>query len=167
MKFISRLNVWKRGKKAARHKPLMLLYMLGQMHQGKGHRQSFDEVCKNIKPYKKYVEDPGAEYSGDSWLWYPFWHLHDKNLWQLETRHPAEPLHKQLPCECERIGGTPRPNLKWAKNVKNNLYGGFTEELANRLKYDNEFAMEFSSFLLGCFDSSLHEDLIKDLGISR
>ena len=162
--WVSNLNMWSRGGEVAPHKPLMLLYMLGQIQQGNYPRQLFAHVRKNIMPAKIFVLRSDTK----EWAWYPFWHLHDGKFWRLEAGHKEPPLASQLPPKCPKLGGRLRPSSAWSEKVNGGLYGGFTDQVARLLIADKALISQCIWILLkNNFQPTWHMHLINIFGLFK
>src|SRR5262245_50527103 len=66
-----RLNVWKRGGQRAPHKPLLVLYALGQWQRGDRADLPFREVDRDLTDLLKEFGPPRQAHHPE----YPFWRL--------------------------------------------------------------------------------------------
>jgi putative restriction endonuclease len=93
------LNVWRRGDERAPHKPLLVLYALGQLQAGAGRLIPFDRI---EGPLTRLLEEFGPpRRSAHPEL--PFYHLQTDGVWEIEetvqlTRRKgsSNPLRSEL-----------------------------------------------------------------------
>ena len=84
LKQFGNLNVWRRGDERAPHKPLLVLYALGQVQAGADRLIPFDRI---EEPLTRLLEDFGPpRRSAHPEL--PFYHLQTDGVWDLEERVP-------------------------------------------------------------------------------
>ena len=80
------LNVWRRGDERAPHKPLLVLYALGQIQAGADRLIPFDQV---EGPLTHLLEEFGPpRWSAHPEL--PFYHLQTDGVWEIEERFPLK-----------------------------------------------------------------------------
>ncbi len=105
------LNVWRRGDERAPHKPLLVLYALGQLQAGADRLIQFDRL---EEPLSRLLEEFGPpRKSVHPEL--PFYHLQSDGVWRIEedvslTRRKGSknPLRSELR-KFQIAGGFPQP----------------------------------------------------------
>jgi len=111
-----RLRVWTRGQEPAPHKPLLVLYALGQLHCHKRRVLTFKEVDdalpKLLAIYGSTRTPPQASY--------PFWRLQHDGVWTVTADSELQP----------RASNTdPKRSELLSKNAK----GGFVPDICDKL----------------------------------
>lgn len=143
------LNVWRRGDERAPHKPLLVLYALGQVQAGRDRLIPFDQI---EGPLTRLLDDFGPpRRSAHPEL--PFYHLQNDGVWEIEERIPLT-----------RRQGSKNPLLselrKWS------IRGGFTNEIFEQLKARPEAVRELTRAILSAhFPDSLHQSIACETGI--
>ena len=149
LKQFAELNVWKRGEVRAPHKPLLVLYALGQIQAGAARLIPFDQI---EGPLTRLLEGFGPpRRSAHPEL--PFYHLQTDGVWEIEERMPLtrrrgskNPLRSEL--------------RKWS------IRGGFTDEIFQQLKSRPEAVRELARAILSAhFPDSLHQSIACETGI--
>lgn len=76
------LNVWRRGDERAPHKPLLVLYALGQLQAGAARLIPFDQL---EDPLSRLLEDFGPPRKSP-YPELPFYHLQSDGVWEIDER---------------------------------------------------------------------------------
>jgi putative restriction endonuclease len=143
------LNVWRRGDERAPHKPLLVLYALGQLQAGVGRLIVFDQL---EQPLARLLEDFGPPRKSPH-PELPFYHLQNDGVWEIDEQTPLtrrkgskNPLRTEL--------------RKWR------VAGGFTNDIFDELKRRPEAVRELARELLAAhFPESLHQAILTAVGI--
>lgn len=142
------INIWKRGDQRAPHKPLLILYLLGQYRAGHSRLISFSDVESPLRqllidfgPHRK-VHHPEL----------PFWHLYNDGIWDL--------VNIEIPSE--RIGSA---SVKRSLLIDQNAEGGLKQEFYDQLKDPNIARQVVQVLLDENFPNSVHEDLLSAVGL--
>ncbi len=140
---IQKLSIWKKGDQRAPHKPLLILYALGQMQADSERfipyevtKVKLTELLREFGPIRK-------SYHPEE----PFVRLKKDGIWMLDKEvNEKIPNNRQL--------------------INDHVSGGFTSEIFNLL-YDNQSLMqEVSQVILDQhFPETLHEDLLDAVGL--
>lgn len=140
---IQKLSIWKKGDQRAPHKPLLILYALGQMQADSERfipyevtKVKLTELLREFGPIRK-------SYHPEE----PFVRLKKDGIWMLDKEvNEKSPNNRQL--------------------INDHVSGGFTSEIFNHL-YDNQSLMqEVSQVILDQhFPETLHEDLLDAVGL--
>jgi predicted restriction endonuclease len=77
LKAFDRINVWSRGSERAPHKPLLVLYALGQLSRGGPNSVAFRHVAPKLTELLKEFGPTRQSYHPE----YPFWRLQNDGLW--------------------------------------------------------------------------------------
>jgi putative restriction endonuclease len=143
------LNVWRRGDERAPHKPLLVLYALGQLQAGAGRLIPFDQL---EGPLERLLEEFGPPRKSPH-PELPFYHLQNDGIWEIEdhvflTRRKGSknPLRTEL--------------RKWR------VGGGFTAAVFEELKRRPEAVREIAREILAAhFPESLHFSIAGATGV--
>ena len=76
------LNVWRRGDERAPHKPLLVLYALGQLQAGGARLIPFDQL---EDPLSRLLEEFGPPRKSPH-PELPFYHLQSDGVWEIDER---------------------------------------------------------------------------------
>jgi len=144
------LNVWRRGDERAPHKPLLVLYALGQLQAGTGRLIPFDQL---ERPLERLLEEFGPPRKSTH-PELPFYHLQNDGVWEIDEK--AHPLTRRM--------GSKNPLRtelrKW------HVGGGFTNEIFEGLKRRPEAVRELARELLAShFPDSLHLSIASATGL--
>ncbi len=146
----SNLKVWKRGSQRAPHKPLLVLYALGQMQRGIDRLLPFKQVDEELGKLLDEFGRPGKRHHPE----YPFWRLQNDMVWEVPD---GESL------AVRESNSDPRKSELLARNC----LGGFTEEVFDVLSRNPMLVQEIvRDLLVGHFSSSIHEDILTATGLA-
>ncbi len=146
---IQALGTWSRGDQRAPHKPLLVLYALARIQQGKARLVSFAEIESDLAPILRW-----ALPSRTSQVSYPFWNLRNDGIWDV---HGTDGL--------ARRGGDKEPLLKLLRQPT--VVGGFPAPDDVWLRSHPADIVHLARLLLEShFPPSLHEELCSMLGLS-
>ena len=135
-----------RGGRRAAHKPLLLLWALGQLQQQGTITFCFSDA---EKPVNALLAEWGPPW--ETTALYPFWHLQTDGLWRIDN-----------PDELPRRKGKDRPTLQGMRSAK----GGFERDVAAALTEDRALSAEVAHVLLdGHFEASLHAAIASSVGL--
>jgi putative restriction endonuclease len=128
---ITNLTTWKRGGQRAPHKPLFLLFLLGQV-LGKGRRNEFcfEEIEDDIKGLLREFGPSRSTLHPE----HPFWHLNNSGLWILPDTLLAKIPAKKSPTSAQ---------LK-----RESARGCLTNEFVSLIRTDSVFAESAICLLL-------------------
>lgn len=145
---ISRLNTYRRGKRRAPHKPLLLLLAIGRLIHGR-RDLPFPEVERVLTPLlQTYAPAVTARHQPEL----PYWHLQSDGLWLLDN---AADLPRQT-------GGFPK--MSGLRTTS----GRLTDDIAHVVMTDpvgTELIVE--RILEAYFPATIHEDIMAAVGIER
>jgi putative restriction endonuclease len=144
---ILNIRTWQRGDERAPHKPLLLLYSLARVARGEPRFVSYEEAVDDLR---KLLEEFGP-YRRTHQPSYPFVRLcNDEGIWEIEGS-----------CVLDT-------RLDWSDRdlIKNNTSSGFTAEVYDLLKQNNDFVKELAGLILNqYFPDTLHEDILARVGL--
>lgn len=144
-----RINVWSRGSERAPHKPLLVLYALGQLSHGGSNSIAFRDVAPKLTELLKEFGPSRSSYHPE----YPFWRLQNDGVWVVDS---AVKLRR-------RVGQTDVPKQEL---FRKDVHAHFAEEVADHLKRDPTLIAEIALRLLDAhFPASLHQDILNSVGL--
>jgi len=146
---ISNLNVWKRGKERAVHKPLLTLMLMSRAQRGESGKVHFHEIVKDLE---KHIRDFGPvrkSYHPE----FPFWYLQSDGFWEIEgagglpkKKGGGSPTRKTL-LEHDAVGRVP-----------DSLWGGLVGN-------EREIKALSRAILDEFWPDTLHADIADALGL--
>ncbi len=141
---IEGIKSWSANGKRAPHKPLLILYALGQFEAGntsisyEGHKEALKSLLEEFGP----PTHPRP--------YYPFTRLANDGLWDVNTNRPID-LSKDYSNKLL---------------VEMNAKGMFTPEIRSLLESHPQLISEVAEFLLTeNFPETLHEDILQAVGL--
>ncbi len=142
------LRVWQRGDERAPHKPLLVLYAIGTLLQGKGRLLPYSEVDEQLGRLLREFGPKRKQYHPE----FPFWRLQNDGVWEIPGADSLE----------ESTNGDVRRGDLFRFEVA----GGFTEDIARQLQDDSSMVLGIVQNLLDAhFPYSIHEDILQAAGI--
>ena len=142
------LNLWQKDGVRAPHKPLLVLYAIGEMLRGKSRLLPYSEIDQN---FGNLLSEFGPRRSRQG-TQYPFWRLQSDGIWEVS--------------DADKIRLTSSRDALKGDLVDFDVHGGFTAEVANYIQTDSELASEIIQKMLdGHFPPTWHEDILQRVGI--
>ena len=146
---IDNLRMGKQHGQHAPHKPLLILYALGEL--GRGHEAlSFRELDPSLT---RLLEDFGprrARYHPE----YPFWRLQNDGLWIVTTDEPVQTRQSNT-------------DAKKSELLQKNAIGRFPAEVLQVLRSDpSNIGAVAKRLLESNFPETLHHDILDSIGLS-
>ena len=139
---ISKIRMWTRGDERAPHKPLLILYALGQIGKTKERYIPFDQVNENLTSLLMSFGLARKSFRAT----YPFTYLVNDGFWVLD-----QPLDT-----------TKGYSVQALRDVK----GGFSDEVYNLLKNNPLLIKQIAQTILESnFPESMHEDILRAVGL--
>jgi putative restriction endonuclease len=143
------ISVWSRGPERAPHKPLLVLYALGQLSRGGPNSMAFRDVAPKLTALLKEFGPMRQSYHPE----YPFWRLQNDGLWVVDD---ADRLQ-------HRTGQTDIPKREL---LDKDVHAHFVDDIANRLQHDSDLLAGVAHRLLdGHFPISIHQDILDAVGL--
>ena len=142
----SRLAMWARRGVRAPHKPLLVLYAIGQLLQGKdgvGFRDAEPHLTDLLRTFgpprqTQHPEDP-------------FWRLRTDGVWEVQGLRPRTTA----------AGGARIVDLRRNDNI-----GRFSEEIQAAFREDLRLALDVALLMLEAhFPSSMHDEILSAVGL--
>ena len=145
---LSCIRIWQQSGRSAPHKPLLLLYALGQFAQG--HRSfPYSKVDSELR-YLLMQFGPQLEYYRTE---YPFWRLQNDGLWIVTADKPIE-------------SGANGADAHKTELIDKNARGAFSEELIQVLKADPRNLKIVTATLLDQnFPVTIHHEILIEVGL--
>lgn len=141
---ISNLSIWKRGDERAPHKPLLILYALGQLQNKNKRYLPYEEVREALIELLMEFGPSRKSYRPAD----PFVRLARDGIWDLNISHIKD----------EEI------NNKWL--LEHQVVGSFNDETYSILNDNDELIGEITEIVLNShFDDTLHEDILMAVGL--
>lgn len=140
---IKHLKIWKKEDQRAPHKPLLILYALGQLQSLQQLQLLYSEVKLPLKELLIEFGPPRSSYHPEQ----PFVRLAGDGIWELSE-------------EVDKRSFTDKSLLQI------NLIGGFKESIHELLKTDRTLIRDIAQFLLNeHFPDTIHEDILRAVGL--
>ena len=148
IKTISNLNTWKRGDQRAPHKPLLLLIALANIQQHKDRLILFRDLEKPLTELLIEFGPQRKAYHPDA----PFSRLPRDGIWELKNSQGIVAIEGK---------SFTRTSLK-----KGGISGGFTEEVYNLLRSNDDLIKEIANLILSShFPQTIHQDILDATGL--
>lgn len=146
---VGNLSVFKKGDRRAPNKPVMLLFALARLQEGKAELMFNDiygeveSILRSLVPQNKTVN-----------ALYPFWYLKTEGIWKLSNTE-----------ELTERKGKPEP-LK-SELVKNGVYAGFRPDILDLFRQSPALIPQAAQVILdSSFPESIHDDIIQMVGLN-
>ena len=142
------LKLWRKDGARAPHKPLLVLYAIGELLRGKSRLLPYSEVDEHLG---NLLSEFGSRRSSQG-TQYPFWRLQSDGIWEVT--------------DADKIRLTASGDAFERDLSDYDVCGGFTEEVAKRIQTDSTLASEIVQMMLdGHFPDTWHEDILQGVGI--
>ncbi len=142
------ISAWKKARRRAPHKPLLLLLALGRLQRGEDRLVRFGELEDRLYSLLDSFGRTGNKQQPDL----PFWHLCSDKLWEIPSADEL-PRHK----------GGKRPFLEPLRAAA----GGFPQELQTALEANPEMVAEIAdAILIEHFPPTYHHRLLAEVGLT-
>ena len=142
------LKVWQRGDQRAPHKPLLVLYAIGNLLRGEGRLLPYSEVDERLGILLREFGPKRKQYHPE----FPFWRLQNDGVWEIPG--------------ADSIEVSPRGDVRRGDLFLYEIAGGFTEDIAQQLQDDSSLAFDIVQNMLSAhFPNSIHEDILQAAGI--
>ena len=143
----SGLAMWARRGVRAPHKPLLVLYAIGQLLQGKD-GVGFHDVERHLTGLLRDFGPPRRTQHPED----PFWRLRNDGVWEVQGQRPRTTA----------AGGARIADLRRNSNV-----GRFPEEIQAAFREDPGLALEVALLLLKThFPHSMHDEILSEVGLN-
>ena len=150
---LSRINVWQSGGRRAPHKPLLMLYALGRVQQGKKRLVPYSEVETHLTSLLRRFGPPARALHPE----FPFGRLPNDELWDIPG--------------VEAVTRTKSGDLHKSSLIRHDIRGGLQEADYEMLLADDRLAQKAANLLLEAhFPQSVQSDIrvavgLRDIGV--
>ena len=142
------LNLARKGGTRAPHKPLLVIYAIGELMRGKGRLLPYSETDKTLG---ELLSEFGTWRSRQN-TQYPFWRLQNDGVWEVS--------------DADKIRQTTSGDAFKSDLIDFDVRGGFTEEIASQLQTDAKLASEIIWKLLDLhFTEGLLKPILNSTGV--
>lgn len=139
---IKNLTIWKKRGERAPHKPLLILYALGKIQQGKPRMLPYKQVRLDLKELLIEFGPLRKSYHPEQ----PFVRLANDGIWELDKKIQKKPNNMQL--------------------LLDDVNGGFTEEVYNLIVENFSQIPDIAQIVLDQhFPYTIHEDILNAVGL--
>lgn len=139
---IKNLTIWKKRGERAPHKPLLILYALGKIQQGKPRMLPYKQVRLDLKELLIEFGPLRKSYHPEQ----PFVRLANDGIWELDKKIQKKPNNMQL--------------------LLDDVNGGFTEEVYNLIVENISQIPDIAQIVLDQhFPYTIHEDILNAVGL--
>lgn len=137
------LRLGQSGKVTAPHKPLLILYAIGELLKGRPRLLPYREIDEHLG----YLLSEFSSASSGEKAYVPFWRLQNDGIWEVT--------------DADKIGLTDRNDPYLGDLIKLDVSGGFTEEVFTQFRTDSNFAFEIAQKMLDRhFSAQLHSKIL-------
>ena len=145
---LENLNIWRSDGARAPHKPLLILYAIGELLRGTSRLLPYSEIDDNLG---SLLSEFGPRRSRQG-TQYPFWRLQSDGIGEVT--------------DVDKIRLTASGDAFKRDLADYDVRGGFTEEVAKQLQTDSTLASEIIQKMLdGHFPDTWHDDILQGVGI--
>ena len=148
LKKVQKIRVDSRHGRRSPHKPLLLLLSIGRHLNGHERLATFGDTEGDLN---RLIRQFGLPDSREN-AYHPFWHLRNDGLWQIDRP--------------ELVRTTTAGHAYISDLREHHIRGGLVEDFLNVLDTNPDFAWRVVRSLLNdYFPPSLHEDVLRDVGL--
>ncbi|ADU29390.1 phosphorothioated DNA-binding restriction endonuclease [Evansella cellulosilytica] len=138
---ITNLSIWKKGDQRAPHKPLLILYALARLQSSQERLLSYSEARGKLTELLVEFGPQRRSYHPEQ----PFVRLQRDGIWELDKLE-MEPNNRKL--------------------LKNEVSGGFSEQVYNLLLNNNNLIRKVTDIILNNhFPETIHDDILMHVGL--
>ena len=146
---LSSIKVWKSGGRRAPHKPLLILYSLGRVQQGKTRLVPYSKIETDLTSLLRRFGPPAKRFHPVA----PFGRLPNDGLWEIPG--------------VEAVSRTISGDLLKSSMIHHNIRGGLMEADYEMLLGDDRLTQEAANFLLEAnFPQSMHGEIRDAVGLA-
>ena len=145
---VQKIRVDSRHGRRSPHKPLLLLLSIGRHLNGHERLATFGDIEGDLNRLIRRFGLPDSRENA----YHPFWHLRNDGLWQIDRP--------------ELVRMTTAGHAYISDLRKHGIRGGLSQDFLNVLERDPDLAWRIVRSLLNdYFPPSLHEDVLRDVGL--
>ena len=145
---VQKIRVDSRHGRRSPHKPLLLLLSIGRHFNGHERLATFGDIEGDLNRLIRRFGLPDSRENA----YLPFWHLRNDGLWQIDRP--------------ELVGVTTAGHAHISDLREHGIRGGLSQDFLNVLERDPYLAWRVVGSLLNdYFPPSLHEDVLRDVGL--
>nr|MBF0221037.1 HNH endonuclease [Desulfobulbaceae bacterium] len=142
------LAIWERNGERAPHKPLLILFALGEFLRTPHRSIPYLEVDKKLRELLEEFGPNRVNYHPE----YPFWRLQKDGIWEV---HGAD-----------KIVLTSSGDARKGDLIKGDITGSLSEEIRKELTRNPKlFPQIVQNILNAHFPATIHEDILQSIGI--
>lgn len=146
---LSSINVWKSGGRRAPHKPLLILYSLGRLQQGKKRLVQYSKIETDLTSLLQRFGRPAESFHPE----YPFGRLQNDGLWEIPR--------------IEEVSKTTSGDLHKPSLLKRNIRGGLQQADFEMLLGDDRLTQKAANLILKAhFPQSMHGEIRDAVGLA-
>lgn len=143
-KKIADLTIWKKNGQRAPHKPLLILYALGELQRNRKKELPYEEVRDTMKYLLQEYGPPRKSYHPEE----PFVRLVGDGVWELSAH-------------------VDKRNIRERQLLLQGITGKFTDEVIFLLDSNESLVETIATQILNeHFPETMHEDILNDTGLS-
>ena len=145
---VQKIRVYSRHSRRSPHKPLLLLLSIGHHLSGHERLATFGDIEEDLNRLIRRFGLPDSRENAH----YPFWHLRNDGLWQIDRP--------------ELVRMTTAGDAYISDLREHGIRGGLSQDFLNVLERDPYLSWRVVRSLLNdYFPPSLHEDVLRDVGL--
>lgn len=142
------LAIWERKGERAPHKPLLILFALGEFFRNPHRLIPYQEIDKKLRELLEEFGPNRKNYHPE----YPFWRLQKDGIWEV---HGAE-----------NITLTKSGDARKSELINGDITGSIPEKIRTELTHNPKlFAQIVQNILNAHFPATIHEDILQSIGI--
>ena len=146
---LSSINVWKSGGRRAPHKPLLILYSLGRVQQGKKRLVPYSEIETHLISLLRKFGPPAKSFHPEA----PFGRLPNDGLWEIPG--------------VEVVSRTKSGNLHKSSMIRHDIQGGFRKSDYEMLLGGDRLTQKAANLILEAhFPQSMHDEIRDAVGLA-
>jgi putative restriction endonuclease len=147
---LEKITTWKRREQRAPNKPLLLLYALARIEQGKTRLFKYSEVHEPLGNLLREFGPPRTVVHPE----YPFWRLENDGVWQVAWPPPLQVRERRT------------QDVSAATLMEEEVEAGFPPQVQKLLEKDPDLRRRVARMLLDAhFPTTLHEDIQSAVGL--
>ncbi len=144
----NKLTVWERKGERAPHKPLLILFALGEFSRTPHKLIPYLEIDKKLRELLEEFGPTRKNYHPE----YPFWRLQKDGIWEV---HGAD-----------KVSLTSSGDARKSDLINEDIHGSFPEGIRTELNNNPKlFPQIVQNILNAHFPTTIHEDILQSIGV--